>query len=106
MTENVALFKPTWQKYNGFGNTMGPDLAVDGRYSNLSADGGECTVTSLLTFRFTAEWRVDLGKVFSIHHIFIQYMTNNEPWGNIYFLHVKVNFDSQIKYVYYGQYSA
>ncbi|XP_078309528.1 uncharacterized protein LOC111106256 [Crassostrea virginica] len=82
--ENVALFKPTWQKYKGFGNTMGPDLAVDGRYSNLSADGGECTVTSLLTslftFRYTDEWRVDLGNVFSIHHIFIQYMTNNEPW--------------------------
>ena len=52
--------------------------AVDGRKDSLSIFGSDC-VRSL--YNYTTEWRVDLGAVISIHHIFIQYATDNLPWG-------------------------
>nr|XP_022303548.1 multiple epidermal growth factor-like domains protein 10 [Crassostrea virginica]XP_022303549.1 multiple epidermal growth factor-like domains protein 10 [Crassostrea virginica] len=71
--ENLALHKPTWQS-----STWGPftaDLAVDGRGWN----GGQCAESN---GGQTAEWRVDLGGVKNIHHVFIQYATGNEVWAN------------------------
>ena len=53
---------------------------MDGRFSNLSQNGGQCAIS---LNEPTAEWRVDLLEVFSIHHIFIQYMKNNDVWGKI-----------------------
>ena len=54
---------------------------MDGKKSNLDLYGGECTASAFI--KSTAEWRVDLGHVQSIHHIFIQYATNNTVWGEI-----------------------
>lgn len=73
--------KPAWQKYpyDPFDIYPGADCAVDGYKSNLHVYGGQCTLSS--NMQSTAEWRVDLREVLSIHHIFIQYATNNDIWG-------------------------
>ena len=54
------------------------DLAVDGQYTDLGWEGGQCAASN---GEQTAEWRVDLGGVRSIHYIVIQYMTGNRVWG-------------------------
>lgn len=69
--------KPAWQQhieyiYHG---AYGADRAVDGYKSNLHVYGGQCTVSA--NYKTTAKWWVDLGGVLSMHHIFIQYRTDN-----------------------------
>ena len=54
---------------------------VDGQYTNLAYWRGQCAKSEL---KQTAEWRVDLGAVKSIHYVFIQYATYNEVWGIVF----------------------
>ena len=77
--ENIALQKKAWQQGALFAFTA--ERAVDGRKDSLSIWGSDCVMTQ---YNHTAEWRVDLEAVVSIHHIFIQYATNNDDWGIVY----------------------
>lgn len=56
---------------------------MDGQRSNLDWFGGECSASAIN--EPTVEWRVDLGDVLSIHHIFIHYATNNQKWGGHFY---------------------
>lgn len=99
--ENIAINKTAWQQYNYSNYRWGAEFAVDGKKSDLSANGGQCAVSS---GRATAEWRVDLGEVYSIHHIFIHYRTDNTPWGNetsfvLEYVKRKSGFDAQYCFV-------
>ena len=78
-TENLALNKSTWKHGDG----IFADRAVDGQKTSLSVYGTDCIPP---TYTKTVEWRVDLGNILSIHHIFIQYATNNKQWGIFYYL--------------------
>ena len=76
-TENLALQQPAWQG-STFDFDTGADRAVDGRHRDLRLDGGQCAASD---GGKTAEWRVDLGGVKNIHHVFLQYATGNIVWG-------------------------
>ena len=79
--ENIALHKAAWQQNPFYHHKFNASLAVDGRKGNLSPWGGECVASS---HNKTAEWRVDLESVLSIHHIVLQYTQQKTVWG-IYF---------------------
>ncbi|XP_078327835.1 uncharacterized protein LOC144623310 [Crassostrea virginica] len=72
--ENLALHQPAWQSNtweSDTGVSYTADLAVDGQYTDLAWDGGQCAVSDGgLT---TVEWWVDLIGVKNIHHVFIRH---------------------------------
>ncbi|XP_078328397.1 uncharacterized protein LOC111112501 isoform X3 [Crassostrea virginica] len=91
--ENIALHQPAWQSSDLRSNS-GAERAVDGEYTNLSLYGGQCAASDVGQ---TAEWRVDLGGVRSIHHIVIQYATGNGVWDeNNIFTRVFLGFSAYI----------
>lgn len=85
MTENIALNKEAWERFPWKNIILGwgTQRAVDGRKSNLSASGGECTISA--ERKATAEWRVDLGEILNIYRIFIQHRTDELPWGRLFY---------------------
>ena len=77
--ENVALGKSVWEDrpWRDRSINWGADKAVDGRYDNRSAWGGQCVITE--SFAETATLRVDLGDMVNISHINLYYRTDNLP---------------------------
>ena len=74
--------KPAWQSGTWL-PSAGAESAVDGLYkNNLDVSGGQCAESDGGS---TAEWRVDLGGVRSIHHIVIQYATGSTAMGTVCF---------------------
>lgn len=73
---NLARNKPVWEDnpWKGFQKWRGQN-AVDGRYTDRRANGGQCVISE--NYREKATWRVDLGDVVSISHIDIYYRTDN-----------------------------
>ena len=72
--ENVALLKPT-RHSNGM---LPSDKAVDGKYTNLHYNGGQCTMSG---YSQSATWWVDLKRDVAIDHIMIYLRTENLPLG-------------------------
>ena len=81
-TENLAQLQAAWQSSTRISYT-GAERAVDGLYTNLAWHGGQCAVSD--RGHATAERRVDLGGVRSIHHVVIRYATGNKVWGTVCF---------------------
>lgn len=77
--ENLALKQP-WQDST---RDFGSENAVDGLYSDRGI-GGQCTFND--DGYYTAEWRVDLGRVVSISCINIYYRTENRSMVYTYFV--------------------
>lgn len=77
--ENLAFGGRTWQQYPwpDKSRDFGSDNAVDGLYKNRSEVGGQCAISD--DGKYTATWRVYLGKEVSISHIDIYYRTDNKP---------------------------
>ncbi|XP_078329078.1 uncharacterized protein LOC144623956 [Crassostrea virginica] len=76
--ENLALHKQAWQS-STFRYNTGADRAVDGQYTDLRWYAGQCAASEDWGQR-TAEWGVDLGGVKNIHHVFLQFATDNDVW--------------------------
>ena len=80
-TENLAFNKPTWQSSTLRFDTRAA-RAVDGQYTDLRWRAGQCAASY---GGQRAEWRVDLGGVKNIHHVFLRYATYNDLWGTLSF---------------------
>ena len=77
--ENIALHKPAEEEFPyNHPNTYASN-AVDGRKTDLSGLGGQCSLSA--GNQRTATWWVNLGSILSIHHITIYYRTDNVAWG-------------------------
>ena len=88
VAENIAFNKTAWQQNSDPRFNWGADRVVDGKYSDLSADGEQCILT---TFgKNKTEWRVGLREVSSIYCIFIQYRTDNLTWGKFIFFQLQL----------------
>lgn len=77
---NIALNKPAHLQHplKPNDNTHNASNAVDGRKSDLTWDGGQCSASA---GKDTATWWINLTDIRSIHHITIYYMVGQRPWG-------------------------
>ena len=86
-TENLALHQSAWQSSTWKSDTA--DLAVDGQYTHIEHLGwdlgfdGQCAQSN--GGQTTVEWRVDLGGIKNIHHVFVQHVNCKSIMGIIYF---------------------
>ncbi|XP_062610772.1 uncharacterized protein LOC134272564, partial [Saccostrea cucullata] len=74
---NIAYKRPAWQKTTHPSN-FGPEKAVDGLKSDLSANGHQCSISK--NKQRIASWRVNLLGIKFIHHVVIYYRTDNKIW--------------------------
>lgn len=97
--ENVALRKNTWQlnpyEDSELSKLLDASNAVDGRKTDLSFIGGQCTQSA--NYKDEAIWRVDLGVVLGIHHITIYYKTDNVAWRKYNYLYKLLFFSQFLK---------
>ncbi|XP_061194968.1 uncharacterized protein LOC133203139 [Saccostrea echinata] len=77
--ENLAFNKPTWQGTSHDPAYSGPMKAVDGKKSDRSYVGGQCSVSK--GGQRAATWWVNLGGILSINNILIYYRTDNLVWN-------------------------
>lgn len=98
--ENVALNRSAWQLHPYSISKWSAEKAVDGLKSDLSANGGQCTVSA--NYKTTAEWKVYLGGVFKIHRISIHYRTDNLQWSKIYFLSKQGICQFSVSFIFVG----
>ncbi|XP_056002216.1 receptor-type tyrosine-protein phosphatase alpha-like [Ostrea edulis] len=75
--ENLALRRPAWQQSEYPDRDWGAEKAVDGKYTDRSSGGNQCTISN--NGQTTAMWRVNLESVVSISHIDIYYRTDKLP---------------------------
>lgn len=82
--DNVALNKAAYQlyPYDEEDDTYDASNAVDGLISDLDVNQGQCVASA--TGQRIAIWRVDLGSIHYISHIFLYFMTENIPWGTLF----------------------
>ena len=85
LVENLALKKSCSQQ-NQYPNSVqipghltDASNAVDGARSELDIWGGQCVISA--NNQQNATWWVNLGSIFSIHHITIYYRTGKRAWG-------------------------
>ena len=95
-TENLALNKPTWQNSTFWPHT-GSDRAVDGQYTDHRWLAGQCAVSDL-GLR-TVEWRGGLGGGKNIHHVFLQFATDNNVWGTLSYNLIHSFYVNQMYYI-------
>lgn len=93
--------RSAWQLHPYSISKWSAEKAVDGLKSDLSANGGQCTVSSAF-YRTTAEWKVYLGGVFKIHHISIHYRTDNLQWSKIYFVFSQGIYLFSVSFIFVG----
>lgn len=97
LTVNIALNKPAYQKRPWTADKRyDASNAVDGRKSNRSWRGGECSKTY---GEQNATWWVNLTSIHRIHHIIIYYMKSYGHWGNkTYIFNGESHCDSKEKF--------
>ncbi|XP_034318933.2 uncharacterized protein [Magallana gigas] len=81
---NVALYKPAFQQYlfttKVNASRFYASNALDGLISDLSALGGQCTISA--NNKSTATWWVDLTRLANIDRIKIYHRTDNLVWDS------------------------
>lgn len=77
--ENLAYRRPVFELHPWPTTDMdyGSQNVVDGLYFDRSAAGGQCSISADNNYK-EALLRIDLGAVFSISHIRIYFMTENQ----------------------------